>query len=216
MKTNHANRTTAKPSRSLPGGSVLVAMTLALGAAAAWSEPEGEPRGENPSAAATALLPVEAAALPAATAQRGRRGERPWFRSRGPYNEERAFRSGFAALLGSRAASVLELTEEQRDRLREAMREIADERHENRRRIGDAERAFRRASRDRERPAEEVRALGEALGRKRADAALQRRTDRDRISALLTEEQRARLAELRAEAPERWRRARSRWQARRG
>ena len=41
-----------------------------------------------------------------------------------------------------------------------------------------------------ERSAEEVQALGEALGRAQADQALQRRSERERIAGILTEEQR--------------------------
>ena len=102
-----------------------------------------------------------------------------------------------ARWFGRRMAAVLGLTDEQRDQMREAMREIGDIRRTSRREVADARRSFRRAARDPERSAEEVRALGEALGRAEADQALQRRSERDRIAGILTEEQRERLEQRR-------------------
>ncbi len=110
----------------------------------------------------------------------------------------RAVRSGLAARwVGRRMAAGLDLTEEQRDQMREAMREIGDNRRTSRREIADARRSFQRAARDPERSAEEVQALGEALGRAQADQALQRRSDRERIAGILTEEQREQLEQMR-------------------
>ena len=107
-------------------------------------------------------------------------------------------RSGLVARwFGRRAAAALDLTEEQRDQMREAMREIGDNRRTSRREVADARRSFQRAARDPERSAEEVQALGEAFGRAQADHALQRRSERERIAAILTEEQREQLETMR-------------------
>ncbi len=97
----------------------------------------------------------------------------------------------------------LELTDEQRDAIREAARDAADARRDGRRAVQDARREFREAAADPERAADEVRALGEAAGRAEADAALSRRGEWDRIAAVLTEEQRARAEELRDQARDR-------------
>ena len=42
-----------------------------------------------------------------------------------------------------------------------------------------------------------MQVLGEALGRAQADQALQRRSDRERIAGILTEEQREQLEQMR-------------------
>ena len=98
---------------------------------------------------------------------------------------------------GRRMAAALELTEEQRDQMREAMRDIGDNRRNGRRQVADARRALQRAARDPEQSAEEIRTLGEALGRAQADLALQRRSGREQIAAILPEDQRERLEQLR-------------------
>jgi Spy/CpxP family protein refolding chaperone len=116
------------------------------------------------------------------------------FQERRSRREDRA---GPARWVGRRMASALELTDEQRDQLREAMREIGDRRRDSRRQVADARRSFRRAAHDRERSVEEVQTLGEALGRAQADQVLQRRSERERIAAILTDEQRERLDEMR-------------------
>ena len=81
--------------------------------------------------------------------------------------------------------------------MRDAMREISDNRRTSRRQVADARRSFQRAARDPEQSAEDVQALGEALGRAQADQALQRRSERERIAGILTEEQRERLEQMR-------------------
>ena len=115
-----------------------------------------------------------------------------------------------ARWFGRRVAGALELTEEQRDQMREAMREIGDNRRTSRREVADARRSFQRAARDPERSAEEVQALGEALGRAQADQALQRRSERERIAGILTEEQRERLERMRERRGQRARNIRRR------
>lgn len=133
-----------------------------------------------------------------ARARRGGRGRDR--RSAAPFGT-RGFRSGRfdsgRALLSYRLAERLELTEAQRDELRDLFRELGDERREGRRALADARRKLARALRDDARPAEEVRTLGEAVGRLQAEQGLRRRTDRERVSAVLTDEQRARWAEMR-------------------
>lgn len=104
---------------------------------------------------------------------------------------------GRRGLLSARVAERLEVTEAQRDELRTLFRELADERRDGRRALADARRELARALRDDDRPADEVRALGEAAGRLQADEGLRRRTERERVAAVLTEEQRARWAEMR-------------------
>lgn len=153
---------------------------------------------EPDSRAATIETPEVAAA---AASQRGQ--ERMGRRSRrGPSNREgRAFRNGrrdgrlgaMAHVFGRRMATELGLTDEQRDQMRQAMRDMGDNRRDSRRQIADAQRFFRQAARDPERTSEEIQALGESLGRARADAVLRQRTDRERIAGILTEEQRAAL-----------------------
>ena len=121
-----------------------------------------------------------------------RRGDR---RSAGRFDRER-FEVGMA-LLSRRAAERLEVTEAQREELRTLLRELADERRAGRRALADARRELARALRDDDRAADEVRALGEAAGRLQAEEGLRRRTGRERVAAVLTEEQRARWAEMR-------------------
>ena len=104
---------------------------------------------------------------------------------------------GRRSLLSARVAERLEVTEAQREELRTLFRELADERRDGRRALADARRELARALRDDDRPADEVRALGEAAGRLQAEAGLRRRAERERVAAVLTEEQRARWAEMR-------------------
>lgn len=126
-------------------------------------------------------------------------------------------RSGPARWFGRRLASELELTDEQRDQVRETMREIGDRRRDSRRQVADARRSFRRAAQDRERSVEEIQALGEALGRAQADQVLQRRSERERIASILTEEQREQLEQMRERRGQREpRERRARNQRRRG
>ena len=187
------------PVRSGLFRALLIAAAFAMvsaGQAAAESHPEPDARIlVTPSAEST----LETASQPgrermarrfdrrsAVQERRARRGAR------------RAVRSGMAARwFGRRMAAALDLTEEQRDQMREAMREIGDNRRTSRREIADARRSFQRAARDPERSAEEVQVLGEALGRAQADQALQRRSDRERIAGILTEEQREQLEQMR-------------------
>ena len=104
---------------------------------------------------------------------------------------------------GRRAAAALDLTDEQRDQMRQAMREIGDNRRDSRREIADARRSFRQAARDSERTAAEIQTLGEALGKAQADAVVRGRADRDRLAGILTAEQRERLAQMRQNRGER-------------
>lgn len=104
---------------------------------------------------------------------------------------------------GRRAAAALDLTDEQRDQMRQAMREIGDNRRDSRREIADARRSFRQAARDSERTAAEIQTLGEALGKAQADAVVRGRADRDRLAGILTEEQHERLAQMRQNRGER-------------
>ena len=106
---------------------------------------------------------------------------------------------------GRRAAAALDLTDEQRDQIRQTMREIGDNRRDSRREIADARRSFRQAARDSERTAEEIQALGEALGKAQADAVVRGRVDRDWLAGILTEEQRERLVQMRRNRGERGR-----------
>lgn len=128
--------------------------------------------------------------------RRGDRGRRSSGRfDRGRFDRERF--DGRRALLSSRVAERLEVTEAQREELRTLLRALADERRDGRRALADARRELARALRDDDRPADEVRALGEAAGRLQAEEGLRRRTERERVAAVLTEEQRARWAEMR-------------------
>ena len=187
------------PVRSGLFRTLLMAAPFALvfaGQAAAEPHPEPDARVLATSSAEPTL---ETAAQPG----RERMARRSDRRSAGP--ERRARRgarreghSGPAALwFGRRLAAALDLTEEQRDQMREAMREIGDNRRTSRREVADARRSFQRAARNPERTAEEVQALGEALGRAQAAQALQRRSERERIAGILTEEQREQLEQMR-------------------
>ncbi len=166
------------------------------GQAAAEPHPEPDARVLATSSAEPTL---ETASQPG----RERMARRSDRRSAGPERRarrgaRREGRSGPAARwFGRRLAGALDLTEEQRDQLREAMREIGDNRRTSRREVADARRSFQRAARNPERTAEEVQALGEALGRAQADQALQRRSERERIAGILTEEQREQLEQMR-------------------
>jgi len=187
------------PVRSGLFSTLLIAAAFALafaGQAAAESHPEPDARTL---AASSAEPTLETAAQPG----RERMARRFDRRS---VNQERRARRGArregrsapeARWFGRRAAAALDLTDEQRDQMREAMREIGDNRRTSRREVADARRSFQRAARDLERSAEEVQALGEALGRAQADRALQRRSERERIAGILTEEQREQLEEMR-------------------
>lgn len=187
------------PVRSGRFRALLMAAPFALvlaGQAAAETHPE-------PDARVLATSSVEPTVETASQPGRERMARRSDRRSAGP--ERRAHRgalregrSGPAARwFGRRLAAALDLTEEQRDQMREAMREIGDNRRTSRREVADARRSFQRAARNPERTAEEVQALGEALGRAQADQALQPRSERERIAGILTEEQREQLEQMR-------------------
>ena len=197
------------PVRSGLFRALLIAAPFAVfsaGQAAAESHPDPDARVlVTPSAEST----LETAAQPGRE-RMARRFDRRWAgqepRARG--GARREGRAGSAARwfgrrmaaarwFGRRMAAALDLTDEQRGEMREAMREIGDNRRTSRREVADARRSFQRAARDSERSAEEVQALGEALGRAQAGRALQRRSDRERIAAILTEEQREQLEEMR-------------------
>ncbi|MYH23182.1 MAG: hypothetical protein F4023_10920 [Acidobacteria bacterium] len=191
--------TSPAPVRSGVFRTLLIAAPFALlsaGQAAAEPHPEADARVLATSSAESTLETAS---------QRGRERTARRF-DRRSFNQDRRARrgarregrSGPAALwFGRRAAAALDLTEEQRDQMREAMREIGDNRRTSRRGVADARRSFQRAARDPERSAEEVQALGEALGRAQADHALQRRSERERIAGILTEEQREQLDQMR-------------------
>ncbi len=200
------------PVRSGLFRTLLIAAPFALflaGQAAAESPPE-------PDARVLATPSVESTLETASQPGRERMARRFDRRSAGPERRvrrgaRREGRSGPAARwFGRRAAAALDLTEEQRDQMREAMREIGDNRRTSRREVADARRSFQRAARDLERSPEEVQALGEALGRAHADRALQRRSERERIAGILTEEQREQLEAMRERRGPRARNARRR------
>lgn len=182
---------------------------VAVGQAAAEAHPEPDARV----VAAPAVEPgVESAS------QRGRERMARRF-DRGSANQERrARRDGrrearadqAGRWFGRRAAAALDLTDEQRDQMRQAMREIGDNRRDSRRQIADARRSFRQAARDSERTAEEIQALGEALGKAQADAVVRGRADRERIAGILTEEQRQQLEQMRERRGQRSRSGRRR------
>ena len=183
---------------------LLIAAPFALisaGQAAAESGAEPSPRVV---AAAAAEAGVESAAQPGRE-RSGRERMARRFDRRSAGAERRVRRSArrdgrsdpAPGWFGRRMAAALDLTEEQRDRMREAMREIGDDRRASRRQVADARRSFQRAVRDREQSPAEIQALGEALGRAQADHALQRRSERERIAGILTEEQRERLEQMR-------------------
>ena len=187
------------PVRSGLFRALLIAAPFALvaaGPAAAASHPEPDARTlVTPSAEST----LETASQPGRERME-RRFDRRWSgqERRARRGARREGRSGPAARwFGRRLAAALDLTEEQRDQMREAMREIGDNRRTSRREVADARRSFQRAARNPERSAEEVQALGEAFGRAQADHALQRRSERERIAAILTEEQREQLETMR-------------------
>ncbi len=173
-----------------------------------------EPRPE-PDARVTAAASAEAGMESALQPGRERMARR--FERRLANQEHRARRSGrrdgrrearadqAGRWFGRRAAAALDLTDEQRDQMRQAMREIGDNRRDGRRQIADARRSFHQAARDSERTAEEIQALGEALGKAQADAVVRGRGDRDRLAGILTEEQRERLAQIRQNRGERGR-----------
>lgn len=195
-----ARRTVRSRSFLLAAAAAFAALTVA-GAAA---------RAEGPAPAAAAN-PVETSAAPAPAEAQGRvrtrrdreRVRRDGNRDRRGAREERRFRgrrgeygfSGGGALLSPRVAEELELTEAQRDELRSLFRELADERRDGRRALADARRELSRAVEDENRSPDEVKELGAAVGALEAERALRRRTDRERVHALLTEEQRSKLAE---------------------
>lgn len=170
---------------------------ISAGPAAAESPAEPEGRVLAPAAAEAG---VESAFQPGRERPGRERMARRFDRRRGGA-ERRALRGArrdrLAAWFGRRMAAGLDLTDEQRDRMREVMRDISDNRRASRRQVADARRSFQRAVGDPEQNADEIQALGEALGRAQADQALQRRSERERIAAILTEEQRERLDEIR-------------------
>ena len=179
------------PVRSGLFRALLIAAPFALvaaGPAAAESPPEPDAR---------TLATPSAEPVPETASQPGRERMERRFDRRWAGQERRARRGATARWFGRRLAAALDLTGEQRDQMREAMREIGDNRRTRRREVADARRSFRRAARDPERSAEEVQALGEAFGRAQADHALQRRSERERIAAILTEEQREQLEQMR-------------------
>ena len=191
--------TSPAPVRSRLFRALLIAAPFALvsaGQAAAESPPEPDARTL---AASSAEPTLETASQPG----RERMARRSDRRSAGPERRARrgARREGRsgpeARWFGRRAAAALDLTDEQRDQLRDAMRDISDNRRASRREVADARRSFQRAARNPERSAEEVQALGEALGRAQADRALQRRSEREQIAAILTDEQREQLETMR-------------------
>lgn len=174
---------------------------ISAGQAAAESPVEAEPRVP---AAAAAEAGVESAFQPGRERPGRERMARRFDRRsegvdrRARRGARRDGRSGPAGRwFGRRLAATLDLTDEQRDQMREAMREISDNRRASRRQVADARRSFQRAVRDSELSDEEIQALGEALGRAQADQALQRRSERERIAGILTEEQREQLEERR-------------------
>ena len=186
---------------------------VAVGQAAAEAHPE-------PDARVVAAPAVESGVESAS--QRGRERMARWF-DRGSANQERRARRGVrrdgrrearadqaGRWFGRRAAAALDLTDEQRDQMRQAMREIGDNRRDSRRQIADARRSFRQAARDSERTAEEIQALGEALGKAQADAVVRGRADRARIAGILTEEQRQQLEQMRERRGQRSRSGRRR------
>ena len=189
---------------------LLAAVPLGLilaGAAAA----EGHPEPAARVAGVSAVEPGEESA----SQRDGRRTVRR-FERRSAVQERRTTRGmrregrsgSVARRFGRHMAERLDLTEEQRDQMREAMREIADNRRDGRRQVADARRSFQRAARDPQRTAEEVQALGEALGRAQAELALQRRTERERMAGILTEEQLQQLEQMRDRLSQRSRRGR--------
>ena len=188
------------------GLSRCLALAVPLGLAGAGQAMADAPHPE-PDARAAVIETPEAAAESGPQPGRERMARRS---QREPSNREgRAFRDGrrdgqrdgrrgaAARWFGRRMATELNLTGEQRDRMRQAMRELGDNRRDSRRQIADARRSFQQAGRDPERTSEEILALGESLGRARAEAVLRQRTDRERIAGILTEEQRATLGQFR-------------------
>ena len=204
--------TSPAPVRSRLFRALLIAAPFALlfaGQAAAEPHPEADARVLATSSAEPTL---ETASQPGRE-RMARRFDRRWGgeERRARRGARREGRSGPATVwFGRRAAAALDLTEEQRDQMRDAMREISDNRRASRREVADARRSFQRAARNPERSAEEVQALGEALGRAQADQALQRRSERERIAAILTEEQREQLDQMRERRGPRARNARRR------
>ena len=211
-----------KIERSLPhppGLLRVLAVAVPVGLAGAGQAAAAVPPS-GPEAALAVVEPGEfevGAASAGAAEQRARRFER-----RRPNREGRAFRQGgrnrgpnrASAPFGRRAAAELNLTDEQREAMRQAMRESRDNQRDSRREVADARRSFRQAARDSERTGEELRALGEAVGRAQAEAVVQRRADRERIAGILTEEQRQQLEQMRESRDGRFRsgpRARRNW-----
>ena len=181
-------------------GVLLSTLTLAVAALATAAA------GETPPQAAEAVVPVPGAEPAAPSEARVQPPERrgrdrpPSLRresarsARPPFDRPRSTR---------RMAAQLDLSQEQRDQLRQTAREIGDDRRIARRRVADARRALYRAARNPESASSEVQELGAELGRAQADALLARRSDWDRILGILTDEQREQLAARRAERAER-------------
>lgn len=185
--------------------------TAAVGLAAAWSPvaaasgpvagsrvASGPVAGAGVASGAVAGSGAASGAVAGSGAAQERRARHPGWRSwsaRGPRADGIA--SAGLGRWARRFGRELELTDEQRDGLRDAIREVSDARRDSRRAVADARRAFRQAVADPERTEDEIRGLGEALGRAQAEAAVARRGDRERILSVLTPEQRERAGELR-------------------
>ena len=201
------------PVRFGPFRTLLVAVPFGL---ASVGQAAAEPRPE-PDSRVAAVSSAEAGIESAVQPGRERMARR--FERRSVIQERRTRRSGrregrrdsrrdsrvgqAGRWFGRGAAAALDLTDEQRDQMRHAMREIGDNRRDSRREIADARRSFRQAARDSERTAAEIQTLGEALGKAQADAVVRGRADQDRLAGILTEEQRERLAQMRQNRGER-------------
>ncbi|HEX7055549.1 MAG TPA: Spy/CpxP family protein refolding chaperone [Burkholderiales bacterium] len=89
----------------------------------------------------------------------------------------------------------LDLTEAQRDQLFKILHEQAPAKREHMKRLREARRSLAEAARAERYDAERVRAAAEAQGKAVAELALLRAQTMQRVHALLTPEQRARLKE---------------------
>lgn len=189
-----ARRAVRSRSFLLAAAAAFAALTVAGAAARA--------EGPAPATAAAGLSEAEASlssTVRAPAEAQGRvQARRDRERARREGNRDRRGAYGYSggrALLSPRLAEELELTEAQRDGLRTLFRDLADERRDGRRALADARRELARAVGDENRSPDEVKELGAAVGVLEAEQALRRRTGRERMRALLTEEQRSKLAE---------------------
>ncbi len=197
--------------RPLLAAGVLAVLGLTVGTLAVAAAGGGleAPRAARPGLAPDPVPEAAAAPLPEAGMQRPeRRGGRRFDvrdRWRGSRDRGWGFRGAIAGLpaFGPRLARELELTDEQRDQIRDTMRAVRDERTDARRQLADTRRALMEAARDPETTDARLRELGEAVGRNQADQIVAWRAGRGRILAILTDEQRARLNELRESRGER-------------